>query len=745
MSTSNVTTMDGTGPMEDENRIAVIDGDGGDAVVEESDLAKFKGELTQITNDAAYSVNQRRFAAEEVRFNIWEGQTPDGKKHSEAMNGAAPFPFEGASDGRIRLADMIVNEKVLLLTAAALMSLPKVKGLELKKEGFAGRIQTLLKWVIDNQLAGEYYREITKLAQFQEADSPAGAVLGVFWLQENSLKMTKMNLQAIGQALVQHGMSQEDIAGLEAMLYDEARDNESVVFLTSLVPEITKKRAGIMVKKLRKSGEAEFPQKYLKENRPTLRALRLFDDVFFPSNTTDFQKQRCFFLREWLAEWELREREVSMEYSEEFILEVLKHEGQSGVPLYKRDPIQGDFAVARQESKETFKGLYEVFTVFFKAVNDDAIPAVYTMPFHHAVDFAAKDREMLTYAHGKYPGVYFSREVLTQRLWDARGIPELVSTDQHALKLLHDAFNDNVQLTTVPPIKVPRRRSKMSVVIGPLKLIKEDRPGEIEYMEGPAFPVGNEKQQAEINRRVNEYFGRICETVMPQLAQLHQNGSTRWFLENLREALMMVIDLCQQYLTDEDLAKITGADGMQVARGTEDIQGHYNLQLSFNASALNMDYLKVVMELIMKYILPVDTLSTIQRDKLVQWLLSSVDANLAQDVLIPVQAAQQKEVADEENNFTKISAGVEPEMVAEGQNFQLRLNVLTGIGQKNPEAVQKLSPMSKEIFVARMKYLQNQVQQQKNAQIGRQVGQPALGQEPTVPVGVSGAGQQQPG
>lgn len=728
--------MSGTVAAEDvENRIAVVVGDGGDdsgaSVDEEKELAKFKDEIAQISKDAAYSVNQRRFAAEEARFCIWEGQTPDGKKHADAMNGAKPFPFEGASDARIRLADMLVNEEVALLCVAALRSLPKVKGLELLKEGTAGRMETILKWVIDNQLAGEYFREITKLAQFQAADSPAGAVLGVFWQQEYGLKMTQIALPDLEKLLVtQYGLNQSELGALEAMLNDPGRDKESAEFLEQLVPQVTTKRARRMVKELRETQKTEFPEKYLRVNRPKVCAYRLFDDIFFPANTTDPQTCRQWFVREWLSEADVRARQVTMEYDEKFVEDVLKHNGATGFPLYKRDPIQGDFSISRQESKETFKDLYEVITVYYIAVNDDNIPAIYTQTFHHAVDCFAKERALLGYDHGKYPLVYFSREVLTQRLWDARGIPELVATDQWALKLLDDSFADNVALGTVPPIKVPRKRSKLAIDIGPMVIIKEERPGEISWMAPPAFPAGNEKQQAAIMARVDQYFGRLTPTVAPQLQQLHQTVKTMWFLENLRQGLTMVLQLVQQYMPDEQLAAITGADGFQVARTTEDIQGQFNLQLSFNPSALNMDYLKVIFEIVGKYILPIDTVSTIQRDKLVQWMFSCVDANVAQEVLMPVQSAQQHEADDEDDNLAKIMAGVEPAMPPEGLNFGLRLNRLQQNVQKNPEILKKLTPMSQKIFVARVKYLQNQVQQQKNAQIGRQVGQPALDPSP---------------
>ena len=64
-------------------------------------------------------------------------------------------------------------------------------------------------------------------------------------------------------------------------------------------------------------------------------------------------------------------------------------------------------------------------------------------------------------------------------------------------------------------------------------------------------------------------------------------------------------------------------------------------------------------------------------------------------------------------------------------SFRLAAEEL-GITQKNPEALQKMSPVSRKIYQARLEHLQNQVQQLENAQIGRQVGSPALaeGQSP---------------
>ncbi len=730
----------------DQTTIAVMAGDGGEQKlnIEDGELRRFIAEAQEIAKGASYNVNERRFASEETRFCIWEGQSPDGRKHSEAQDGRPAFPFEGASDARIRLADMIVNERVLILVAAALRNLPRVKGLELQNEGLGHKLTTLLNWVIKNKLGSQYYRVITELANYQEADSPSGAVLGVWWEQETALRMQTVTVEQLQQLLVQTLGQQaglapgqmadpavlrpivQRVAAMEAKLMDASQDDTTAAALQELAPHLSDRRAHQVVKDLREQGSASFPAPYLRLDQPMVCAYRLFEHVFFPTNTTEAQRSRCWFIREWLSEYELRERVVSDQYTEEFVEEVLKHEGHTGWPLYRRNPTQGDFMVIKQEeSKEAYRGLYEVNTVLYKAVNDDYIPGIYYFPFHFAVEVAGHERRLLEYEHGQYPLVYFSREVLGKRLLDARGVPEIVATEQTAMKLLADSFNDNVSLSTLPNIMVPRRRSKLSLTIGPLKIIKEDRPGDVRWMEPPQYPQGNDSQQKEIRRRVDEYFGRVSAEIPPLLTQLHQTGMVMNFLASLGDALTQVLQLCQQYMSDEELAQVTGDDGIPIAHSLEEIQGKFLVEVSFDPRDLDLEYLKEIAGLIIQ-ILQIDTLGTIERDKLVQRLFTMINPLLAANTLRPVQAANASEVKDEAVNFARIAAGDEPEMVKDGQNFPLRLQVLTGIVQKNPEAFQKLSPVSRKIFDARMEYLQNQVQQMRNAQIGRQVGKPAL-------------------
>lgn len=54
--------------------------------------------------------------ADDIRYARWNSQTDDFKKHASAMTeGTQPFPFEGAADNRIRLADETINQLVATL------------------------------------------------------------------------------------------------------------------------------------------------------------------------------------------------------------------------------------------------------------------------------------------------------------------------------------------------------------------------------------------------------------------------------------------------------------------------------------------------------------------------------------------------------------------------------------------------------------------------------------------------------
>lgn len=720
--------------MREKNTVENVRGDGGDQKVTKEELTDLKNEIMEICRDSSNSVHDRRSDADDTRFCRWPNQSQDGLKHSDPNEGYKAFPFEGASDSRVRLADMIINEREKILIASAMRSDVTVEGLEGNDLELGARMSTVLKWVTSNALGYKYRKELKKIAQWQEGDVPAGAVMGVYWYDESALENKVLTTQDIAMMLLEEVQAvnpditpEQFMVELQILIENVSSEEKLGQMLRDTSPHLSDKRIKKIISELREFGEAVYPSPYIKTQSPAICAHRLFDDIFFPSNTTDIKNARAVFIREWLTEAQLKERAYTHGYSQKYITKVLEQEGETGFPeLNARDEFQ--IERIKSPSQYEYKGLYEQITAYTRSVNEDGVPGIYYTCFNCNVDIPAKDKILLDYAHGEYPFVWFGRETLTSRLWDSRSVSELVMGQQKALKILWDSYLDHTTLTTIPPITVPKNRPNSQLQFGPLMLIKENRPGEVKFMETPKYPSSNDKAQPLLEKQVNEYFGRSDELVPPALTQLHMQDMVDSFLINLKEVLHMVLQLCQQYMPDETLARVSGAEnGLPIIRSREEIQGKFDLTMSFDSKDLDMEYVMKKAEIIGKYILPIDTLSTIERDKLVQKLFAGIDPSLASATIQPKQNANMKEALDEESNFAKINAGVEPQMIEDGQNHQLRLQVLNNIAQQNPQAIEKLSDDSRQILDARLKHLNHMVEQQTvNKSYGRLGAVPAM-------------------
>jgi hypothetical protein len=711
----------------------LIRGDGSSTPIPMEKFTALKDEFDQMAKDAGKSVNDRRDLAEDTRYCRWPGQSPDGRKHEDALDGEKPFPFEGASDARIRTADGIGQEQVIVLMASLLRMQLGVKGTEATDMEVAADVNVLWRWLEKNQLGAEWFVESVKLAQYRQNDSPAVGIMQVWWDEQKALKPLTITPELVVETAIQARaannapITPEDALDLQDMLANVARTDELAGLLMALWPELEQGAAERAAGEIQADGEGTVAYPYTCENRLRVKARRIFDDIFVPENTGDLQRARVVFVREWFTEPELREKNAKGEFKPGFLAEVLKQEGQSGWRHMCHTTSTGDYSegvVTREWSKEDHRGQYEIITAFFRASNRIGIPGIYTVTYHHAVEKPGSDMELFDSPKGRYPFFANPREIHTNKLWDSRGVPELSATEQTALKQLHDSFMDNVQLATLPLIEVPANRPKMALVFQPLSQVKTMRSGEIKPISLGQYPIGNDKVTANIEARVARYFGQMVATNTPDWVRAYQNFLTDSFFVHVAEVVRYSLALAWEYLPDETLARVLGH---QVEKGGEPME--YDVQITFEAGMLNLEFLKTVGEMISNYVLAWDTQGTVQRDKLVRWFFSALSPTLAQELTVPVEAANQREVEDEQKIFTLAAAGVESPMITQGQNYQLRLQTQMEIGQKNPEAWDKLTPKSREIVEARLKFLEQQVTQQQNAQIGRTGARPALAPE----------------
>lgn len=717
-------------------------GDGASQPCDANRLTKIKDEFKQLATDAGWGVNDRRSLADDVRFCRWPGQSPDGKKHADAQGGKAAFPFEGASDKRERTADAITNEQVIIIMAALMrlnIGFTGMPGEDSKKnDELADSLGVLWEWVKRNQLGSEWFVEWTKFAQWRQGDSPAVGFMQVSWHQEYALKPVTVSVQDVTDlaysAAQAHNvpLSPEDELDIVDTVVNPERVEDLAGLLQSLWDGLSDASAAKAAAALLEDQEATFPVPYICENRLQLKARRMFDDIFVPENTpTDLKRARIIYVREWYSEAELRERDAQGDFKAGFLDKVLEHEGESGWRYFTRYDHNGEFSespIERQWNKARQRGLYELITAFYRGSNSDGIPGIYSVEYHANVETAGTDQVLLDYelGGGRYPFVGSQRELLTSKLWDSRGNSELSATEQNALKLLHDSFMDHAQLTTVPPIEVPASRPKMKLVWGPLKEIRVNRPGEIKPFQMWQYPSANDKMQAIVKEGLARYFGQFAESNPPDLVRLYNQSLVDFMLLPVVEVMWMGLKLCQQYLPAETLQQILGPTGNPGSGLERTLDGEFRVEANFEAGMLSLDFLEKVGGMITNFVLPWDKDQTIPRAELVKWYFSALAPTVANRITRPVEDANQSEIDDEENNFAKISAGIEPPMVEDGQNYALRRSTLLDIGQKNPEAFQTLAPNSRLILEARLKHFDGMLEQEQNAVIGRTMAKPAL-------------------
>lgn len=657
----------------------------------------------------------RAEAAYRTRFTLWDGQSEDGRKHKEDL-GKKPFPWDNASDARVRLADSLVNEQVRMLKAAFSGALVTALGVELNDQDGAHYATTLIRWLLQNQLDTRNSREVELLGQYRQ--SYGATVLGIGWEYRKGLRWQSLTIEQLTEMAKQNPV----VRGILDAIMDPTQEDALTETVKQLAPGLKDAEARKVITDLRMDGKAEWPETFISESRPVWSTLKIGKDVFFPANTCELQRARWIARREWISEVELEARIESDGYDEAWVKLAKQQKGKSST-LRLDDMISEKFDGTTWSSADQVKDLIEVWTWYAREIERGA-EVVRGTTFNPNVEGTAKEEDE---DEAVYPFVEFVREWAEAAILDARGVPELVMTQQNEIKIQRDARSDRTSIATLPPVGVPASRGALQLDFGPAVQIPERRPGEINWKPLPPLDQGTIEIERATKADVDEYFGRFGPNVHLALSQLSGQDLAGTWLKQWKNAWKMTFKLAQRYMTPMEIARVTGQPPMKISQ--EDIAGRYDLYLEFDARELDTEFMMKKLELIGKYVLPLDVSGVTDRAELVRIAFRMVDPQLADRVVRDSAAVTQSEIEDEQSQFVKISAGVEPPLKEGGQNAQLRLQVLQNIVASNPEIQQrtKEDPIFAKLLETRVKHFQFMLQQQDNAKIGRIGVSPALG------------------
>jgi hypothetical protein len=667
-------------------------------------IVDYIGDLQQAATDAANYVGRKNWNYE-IRNCIWAGQSDDGRKWA-ANCGKQPFPWEGATDSRYRLADIYVNENVRYAKTAFFGAKAQALPVESSDATNSKVSEQVLQWMLFQHCADDLRREVELAYNFRETYGLA--VMFVGWRTETRTSMETFSMEALYQSAQQS----EDAATLISAISDPEQDEATVEVLKQLMPEIANKKA---VRELRENGETEFETPYIFDSRPEWTALEPWEDIVFPASTWSIQRAPWVCRRELLNENELRERVTTMGYDEDFVEKAVKLKGVTRLGWMSWWRRQRDNLLWQNQDRD----LIEIWHRYGKQ-SVDGVTRVTETVFHFSIPDEWATNGLLDYEHGLYPFVEMATERTSRCLIDARGVPEIVSSDQQLLKTYQDFKGDRASLAIIPPVRVPANRGKMELVFGPAKQVPERRPGEIGFMEIPSLDSGTVEFQQSIRANCDEYFGRMTDTMNPQRSMLWMQNFVQGVLMDATLCIKQTFQLMQQYMTDVEIVRVTGGEQMTIKASREDIQGQFDIMLHFDPRDLDMEYIASKMAAIEK-VEASDIAGVLDRAGITKWKMWAIDPQLAEQYVRDPGPAAAAIAEDEQNNLAKMYSLVAPAPLDGPEGAQIRLQIVRGKLMSSPDWQEKYrgNEEFRKVVDDRLKNLTFQLQQLKNAQTGR--------------------------
>ena len=665
---------------------------------------------------------------ENVRYNKWPGQSTDGRKWDKNLpEGEPAFPWNGASDVTVPLSDDIINQICAEELVAFFRSIPRAKGIEASDIEPTGYITKLLEWMIGTKQYKELTREVELHSQYTL--TYGWSVLHITWQQEYQLKLVKQTMQQIAESARQAGAAgNAELAALPQMIMDPEQEDAVVELSVQLIAGITRKRARMAVRELRRTGETLVPMPYLCKNEPCIVALKPWDDVVFHPSLCDIQHGRVF-IKERIKEVDLRARIHSDEYDETWVDEAAK---QKGVCSTWNDQFQVGWAFVPMRDNDI-----EIIHSYVRQLDEENIPGIYHTIFHPLAtrgsdgdkEIYAK-HELLNYAHGKMPFVVRKREHRARRIMSSRGIPEIVSTWQREVKVQRDALVDQTSFGTVPPIIVPTLMGS-NWIFGPALHVEVDAPGrEPRFMDVPTrgAPVAFDLIET-INLQTDRYFGRPNAKIPPLVATIRQQMTVQGNLTSWTEAFQQELQLIEQFMRPDEIQRITGSAPSWSQQGLE-IERQYDFILTFDVREMDTDYMQAKLKLIKDAIVPMDVTGRIDRNKLIDFLLRSIDPTLAKELLVDQGSASKQLRNRVKNDVLQMYAGNEPDYVEMDPTAKAQLQFGREILQSNPryQEAMKRDARFGELMSNWEKNLIHSVEQEQNKQIGLTGVKPMNGQ-----------------
>ena len=631
----------------------------------------------------------------EVRNCQWSGKSSDFKKHVSLSSTGEVFPWDGASDQEVRLADELIGCRVAMVMNAIRRAHIVATPTESDDVGRASVISSFLRWLINSRM-DEFYEQVE--LGLNNLFGKGMMVTYVYWDAQDLKQQQAIRLDEIAQAVPQ----------IAEAIMDGSMDEEIVAMLKDQF-KVSKSKGKAMMRELRETGETTIPITRRVVNQPRIRSLAPDEDVFFPSYTIDPQEAPYCFHVMHMTPQQLKAKISTEDWKEDFVDAAIEA-GNSGEE-------SGNTWLQEDQFMESDDQTVQVIYCYQRLLDEDDTPGIYCTVLAEGVPELYGKHLLLDYGHGGYPFVVNTLEKTSKRLYSSRSYPELVEGLQQVLKVETDAAIDRQSLATLPPLQHPLGRAPTKW--GPGVKVPYRVPNEVSFADTPRFDPGNVEIRRYVAESANRYFGRNAPGVDPIEAQAKVQETIDKVFTHLKHVLDQVFSLYQQYGPDAEFFRVTGMNDMQKYQKGRPGE-RYDFWLSFDAATqdpqMMVDRVKAIAELGGM----LDKSGTLDTERLLQVAVEQVLPGAAEKVMIPKATATERTAEEERQTITEIYSGVPPN-VRENDAHEMKLQMFQQWLQQ-PDIQQKVQqdPALQERIEVYMKQRNFAIQQRQNAIIGRQ-------------------------
>ena len=666
--------------------------------------------------DKARDFFDDRKEAERAFYCIWDGQDADGTVHGTDREEA--FPFERASDQRCRWGEEILEQlAALMLVAVGSCEVEFACGAGAEGEKRANALKRLLEWELAN-LGAKEYAEILALIRYFMVDTPCVAAMDVGWRRREDRAVETLSAERLQEEYAAAMEATGEASRMDAEFTvrrafdgatgedegdEAARAMETLALWIAETYGADQDDAEKIIAALAEDGECEFLARRGATEGLELRALRYGEDFCFQREATDFENANPIFLDEWVSETQLRERQETDGWDEEWVEETLRHKGASFYNERSAATI------------DDMKDWCNIVWCYMAEPDGKGGTRRYVAVLSHA-EGSAFGKRIVRSRRGKWNIAFFRREVKSRRLADGRGLAALCAPSQGIGKRLADGMADNAIVGSLPPVLAKGTRVR-NVVLEPFAVVPMGVNDNVAFMQPPAYPASAKEIRKQVKDELLAYFGiSNGETDVTERRQAFVNLMLRQF----KELFALMVEVAQDGASDELLAGITRSGDVQGLR-REDIAGTFGITLKLDPRNLDWKQLMEKTQSFSQVLMGMDRERIVDTSPVVRHVMHQMWPEISLDALKTAEEVQGRDIEEEKRNFTLIKAGVMPQMDTSGRwNYGARIQWWRQLQEENPDAIAEMSPASQEMMQRWLAALEQQnTQYGENAQIGR--------------------------